>query len=298
MNDDTLAFTDNGIEAWAQAQMHVRDYQRLSRYIEDLCGIHLPPSRHTLLEARLRRRLRALGMNNFTQYCDHVLSSGVGLDEIIPMIDEITTNKTDFFREPFHFEYLTNQVLPELAREGAGTRRELQAWSAACSSGEEPYTLAMVLADFSQSRVGYQYRILGTDICTEVLEQARRGVYSEESIEPVPFLQRERYLLRSKDRTAKRVRVAPHLRAHVSFRRLNFLERDYQIEHLMDVVLCRNVLIYFTREIQETVTQRMCRQLRAGGYFFLGHSESLQGMNLPLRAVAPTVYRKNSQGVP
>jgi len=294
MDDRDQVFSDGSNEAWAQAKLHVRDYQRLSRYIEDLCGIHLPPSRHTLLEVRLRRRLRVLGMSDFGQYCDHVLTSGKGLDEIIPMVDEITTNKTDFFREPLHFDYLTKQALPELAKEGAGTRRELHAWSAACSSGEEPYTLAMVLADYAQPRIGFQYSVLGTDICTEVLEQGRRGVYPAASIEPVPFALRERYLLRSKDRTALQVRVAPHLRAHVSFRRLNFLDRDYQIEEPMDVVLCRNVLIYFTRATQEAVCNRICRHMRPGGYLFVGHSEALQGMDVPLRAVATTVYRKNA----
>jgi chemotaxis protein methyltransferase CheR len=288
-----FVFPDGSSEAWSQAKLQPREYERLSKYIEDLCGIRIPPSKQILLEARLRRRLRALGMSNFQQYCDHVLSSGMGIDEIIPMVDEVTTNKTDFFREPFHFDYLTNHALPALVQTGAGSRRDLQAWSAACSSGEEPYTLSMVLADFGQLHFGFHFQVLGTDICTEVLDQARRGVYTEDSIEPIPFLMRDRYLLRSKDRRSKLVRVVPHLRATATFRRLNFLDRDYQIDPAMDVVFCRNVLIYFSRETQEAVCWRICQHIRPGGYFFLGHSESLQGMDLPLRAVAPTVYRKD-----
>jgi chemotaxis protein methyltransferase CheR len=294
MTDDALVFPDGSVEAWATARLQVREYQRLSGYIEELCGIRLPPNKQTLLEARLRRRLRMLGMSDFREYCDHVLSSKRGLDEIVPMVDEITTNKTDFFREPFHFEYLTSHALPDLVKGGAGTHRELHLWSAACSSGEEPYTLAMVVADFAQSRLGFQYTILGTDICTEVLEQAQRGVYTDDRIEPVPFLQRERYLLRSRNRTARLVRVVPHLRAHVTFRRLNFLDRDYQLDQRMDVVFCRNVLIYFSRETQEAVVNRIASHLRPGGYFFLGHSETLQGMDVPLRPVATTVYRKDA----
>jgi len=294
MDDSELVFPDGSNDAWATARLQVREYQRLSGYIEELCGIRLPPNKQTLLEARLRRRLRSLGMSDFKEYCEHVLSSERGLDEIVPMVDEITTNKTDFFREPFHFDYLTNHAMPDLVKGGAGARRELRVWSAACSSGEEPYTLAMVVADFAQTRIGFQYAVLGTDICTEVLEQAQRGVYPDDRIEPVPFLQRDRYFLRSKNRSARLVRVVPHLRAHVSFRRLNFLDRDYEMDDPMDVVFCRNVLIYFSRETQETVVNHIARHLRPGGYFFVGHAETLQGMDVGLRPVAPTVYRKDA----
>ena len=288
-----FVFPDGGGEAWASARLQPREYERLSRYIENLCGIRISPSKQVLLESRLRRRLRALGMKDFEQYCDHLLSSSEGLNEIIPMVDEITTNKTDFFREPFHFDYLTSQALPVLMAAGAGTHRNLRVWSAACSSGEEPYTLAMVLADFSERQFGFHFDILGSDICTEVLDQARRAVYAEDRMEPIPFLMRGKYLRRSKDRRAKVVRIAPHLRTQVRFVRLNFLDRDYPLDEPMDVVFCRNVLIYFSRENQEAVCSRICRYLRPGGYLFIGHSETLQGMNLPLKAVAPTVYRRD-----
>jgi chemotaxis protein methyltransferase CheR len=282
-------------EAWTSATLQDREYQRLSQYIEKVCGIRIPPSKRVLLEGRLRRRLRALKIPDFATYCDHVLSRDAGLDEIVPMIDEITTNKTDFFREPFHFDFLAKHGLPALARIGAGPQHELRAWSAACSSGEEPYTLAMVLADFASSRFGYRYSILGTDICSEVLEQAKRAVYPDDRIEPIPFAMRDKYLLRSKNRSARLVRIAPHLRVHVSFRRLNFLDRDYQIAEPMDFIFCRNVLIYFSRETREAICSRLCSHLRPGGYFFIGHSETLQGMGGTLRMVAPTIYRKDSE---
>jgi chemotaxis protein methyltransferase CheR len=285
----------DGNEAWARAKLGNREYQRLSRYIEELCGIRIPPNKRVLLESRLRRRLRALNMGDFSEYCDHVMSSNNGIDEIVPMIDEVTTNKTDFFREPFHFHFLTNEGLPKLAEIGSGTQRELRAWSAACSSGEEPYTLAMVLAEFAFSRFGYRYSVLGTDICSEVLEQAKRAIYPEERIEPVSFAMRDKYLLRSKDRQVHLVRISPHLRVHVNFRRLNFLDRDYQIDEPMDVIFCRNVLIYFSRETQTTICERLCRHLRPGGYLFIGHSETLQGMSDQLRMVAPTVYSKDDK---
>jgi chemotaxis protein methyltransferase CheR len=285
----------DGNEAWTLAKLGARDFQRLSQYIEEVCGIRIPPSKQALLEGRLRRRLRALNMRTFAEYCDHVLASDAGLDEIVPMIDEVTTNKTDFFREPLHFDFLSNEGLPTLAKMGAGTHYPLRAWSAACSSGEEPYTLAMVLAEFAFSRFGYRYSVLGTDICSDVLEQAQRAIYPDDRIEPIPFAMREKYLLRSKKRTERLVRIAPHLRTHVQFRRLNFMDQDYQIAEPMDVIFCRNVLIYFSRETQAEICTRLCDHLRPGGYFFIGHSETLHGMFGDLRMVAPTIYRKDGE---
>jgi chemotaxis protein methyltransferase CheR len=289
---DAVETSTDANDAWTTAKLRNREYQRLSQYIEEFCGIRIPPSKRVLLEARLRRRLRALNLKDFAAYCDHLLASQAGVDEIVPMIDEVTTNKTDFFREPLHFDFLTKVGLPTLAQLGAGTQHELRAWSAACSSGEEPYTIAMVLADFAFSRFGYRYSVLGTDICSEVLDQAQRGIYPDDRIEPIPFAMRDKYLLRSKDRNARLVRIAPHLRIRVSFRRLNFLDADYAIGTPMDVIFCRNVLIYFSRETQEGIINHLCRHLRPGGYFFIGHSETLQGMGGGLRMVAPTIYQK------
>jgi len=281
-------------DAWTTAKLRNREYERLSQYIEGVCGIRIPPSKRVLLEARLRRRLRALNIKTFAEYCDH-LSSEAGMDELVPMIDEVTTNKTDFFREPLHFEFLTKVGLSSLAQIGAGTQHELHAWSAACSSGEEPYSIAMVLADFATSRFGYRYSVLGTDICSEVLDQAQRAVYPDDRIEPIPFAMRDKYLLRSKDRNARLVRIAPHLRVHVSFRRLNFMDRDYRLSAPMDLIFCRNVLIYFSRETQASIITHLCEHLRPGGYFFIGHSETLQGMGGSLRMVAPTIYQKDGE---
>jgi chemotaxis protein methyltransferase CheR len=284
-----------GNEPWATAKLQTREYQRLSHTIEELCGIRIPPGKRVLLEIRLRRRLRALNMRSFARYCDYLMSPEAGPDEIVPMIDEITTNTTEFFREPQHFDFLINEGLPALASLGGGTRSPLRVWSAACSSGEEPYTLAMVLADFASSQPRYLYSILATDICGDVLEEAKRAIYSEERIEPIPFLMRQKYLLRSKNRSDRLVRIAPQLRACVTFRRLNFMDSDYQIDRPMDLIFCRNALIYFSRETQRTICTRLCQHLRVGGYFFLGHAEALQGMLTGLTAVAPTIYRKDKE---
>jgi chemotaxis protein methyltransferase CheR len=246
-----------------------------------------------MLEARLIRRMRALGLASFGEYCRFLFSPEGKTTELVHMIDAVTTNKTDFFREPQHFDYLVNKALPELIRStGAGIRRALMTWSAACSSGEEPYTLAMVLEEFARKTVGFHSMVLGTDISTRMLEKAKDAVYDEERIVPVPMEFRKRYFLRSKDPKNNVVRVVPELRSKVRFRWLNFMDEDFGLREKMDIIFCRNVLIYFDRSTQEKVIDHLCRHLAVGGYLFTGHSETLSGMDLPLQTVANTICRR------
>lgn len=271
-----------------------KEFHRLSEFIHTECGIKMPSVKKVMLEARLQKRLRALGMSTFSEYCDFLFSPR-GIDiELVHMIDVVTTNKTDFFREPAHFTYLTGTVLPALIRlHGAGVRKPLSVWSAGCSTGEEPYTLSMVLSEFARREVsGFSFFILATDISTRVLEAAQRGIYSEDRIQPIPQELRKRYLLRSRDRSRDLVRIVPELRERVLFRRLNFMEGDFGMRKLVDIVFCRNVLIYFDKETQEAVLNRFCRHLVPGGYLFLGHSETLNGLDVPLVQTSPTIYRK------
>jgi chemotaxis protein methyltransferase CheR len=278
--------------AWNEAQLSHKDFRRIGAYIEQHAGIRMPDAKRTMVEARVRSRLRALGVPSFSEYCDRTLSDGGDAEELVHLVDAISTNKTDFFREPGHFDYLARQAWPTLARErGAGLERELVVWSAACSSGEEPYTLAMVLSEVAAQHPGLRFSILATDICTEVLARATRAVYTEEQIAPIPPPLRAKYLLRSKDRERALVRVAPAIRAHVRFRRLNLMDAQYGIREPVDVIFCRNVFIYFERKTQEQILNRFCRHLAPGGYVFLGHSEAINGHDVPLRAVAPTTYR-------
>ncbi|MBN2686485.1 MAG: methyltransferase domain-containing protein, partial [Pontiellaceae bacterium] len=167
-----------------------------------------------------------------------------------------------------------------------------QVWSAACSTGEEPYTLAMVLSEFSEKNPGYDFRILGTDLSTKVLEHAIRAIYAERRVDPIELSLRKKYLLRSRNPQAGAVRIIPELRDVVRFQRLNFLEDPYPKDQCMDVIFCRNVLIYFDRETQQEIVGKMCATLRPGGYLFVGHSETLNGLNLPVRLVQSTLYRK------
>ena len=270
-----------------------KDFARLSQYIHSECGIKMPLPKKVMLEARLRKRLRALGLGSFGEYCDFLFSPEGLKQERICMIDVVTTNKTDFFREPRHFEYLVQNALPELIRLcGAGTRRSLQVWSAGCSSGEEPYTLAMVLSEFAAHNPGFNFSLLATDISTSVLERAVRGTYKEERVEPVPLELKKKYLLRSRDKSKRLVRMSPELRTMVQFRRLNFLEDDFGMKRPRDIIFCRNVIIYFDRPTQEKVLTRLCNHLIPGGYLFMGHSETLSSLDLPLVSVGHMVYRK------
>ncbi len=276
-----------------EAGLSQRDFCRLSAFVHERFGIKLPPSKKTMLEARLRRRLRALEMKSYDDYCDYLFGPAGQEEEVVRMIDLVTTNKTDFFREPAHFDFLQRSCLPELCDAGrGGAFRTLTVWSAGCSTGEEPYTLAMVLSGYAESRPGLRFSIVATDLSTRVLEKAALGIYEEEKVAPVPPDMKRKYLLRSKDRSRGLVRVAPAVRSLVTFRRLNLMDEDFGIREPVDVIFCRNVIIYFDKATQEALVNRFARQLAPGGYLFLGHSETLCGMDAPLVQMAPTVYRK------
>jgi len=270
-----------------------RDFHRLKDFIYQECGIKLTDAKRIMLEARLQKRLKILNINSFEEYVDYLFSPQ-GLDsEMIHMIDVVTTNKTDFFREPAHFDYLVNTVIPDLIKNHSNSiRKNLMIWSAGCSSGEEPYTIAMVLDGCLERYSGITYLILATDISTRMLDTGKLGIYSADRIAHIEDTYRKRYFLKSKDRTKNLVRIIPELRARVRFRRLNFMEGDFGFREPMDIIFCRNVIIYFDKQIQERLLQKFCHYLSPGAYLFMGHSETLFGMNLPLIQVAPTVYKR------
>jgi chemotaxis protein methyltransferase CheR len=272
------------------------DMGRLRTLIYAQSGINLSAEKKTMLELRLRPRLRVLGIDSYREYCDYLFSAPGQREEIVPLLDAVSTNKTDFFREPDHFEYLKAKVLPEMLHGNAGGR-PLLVWSAGCSSGEEPYTLAMVLSEYARSHPGLRFRVLATDLCTTVLEKARLAIFNAETVAPVPAELRQRYFLRSRDPASKEIRIVPELRELVEFRRLNFMDSDYSFKEKMDVIFCRNVIIYFDRLTQEQMLQRLTHQLTPGGTIFLGHSETLSGLDVPLVSIGPSTYRKPYGGV-
>lgn len=276
----------------SNGQLSSRDFRRLAEYIQGVTGIRMPPGKKTMLEGRLRRRMRDLGVGAFSEYCRFLFEENGLADEAVHLIDVVTTNKTDFFREPDHFHFLAGHGLPELVKRGWGLRRPLAVWSAASSIGAEAYSLAMLLADYARVQRGFDFSILATDICTEVLETGARGIYPEAMIEPVPMEMRRRYLRRARDRNADTVRIAPEIRGHVQFSRLNLIEGPYDFDGQFEVIFCRNILIYFDRPTQHAVITHLCDHLRPGGYLFIGHSETLSGMELPFRQVATTVFQR------
>ena len=270
--------------------MSSADFNRLSSFIYTHYGIKLPHTKKTMLEGRLHKRLSALKLTGFKAYCDYLFSTEGQRLELTPMIDLVTTNKTDFFREAAHFDFLTRDVLPKLFKEQHS--KPFKIWSAGCSTGEEPYTMAMVLSEFGANNPGFNYDIFATDISTRVLESAITAVYQEEKVLPIPLGYKKKYLLKSKDARNRTVRIVPELRSKVSFGRLNFIDGDFSNIPAFNAVFCRNVLIYFDRETQEKVIRKLASKIEKGGFLFLGHSESVSGMDLPLTQVQPAIFKK------
>lgn len=266
-------------------------FNRLSTFIRDNYGIKLPLCKKPMLEGRLQKRLKALQMQSFHDYSEYIFSRQGQETEIVHMIDAVTTNKTDFFREAVHFDFLSKNVLSQYFNRNLPAK-SFEVWSAGCSTGEEPYTLAMVLSEFAQKNPGFQFNILGTDISSRALDTAFLAVYPEEKIFPLPVELKKKYLLKNKDEQKRTIRIVPDLRAKVRFRRFNFLDGVVTFTGNFDVIFCRNVMIYFEKATQEKVISRLCTKLKQGGYLFLGHSESTSGMNLPLIQIQPTIYKK------
>jgi len=267
------------------------EFNKLSIFILNNYGIKLPIAKKTMLEGRLQKRLRALKIHSFKDYCECVFSKEGQQTEVPHMIDVVTTNKTDFFREAVHFDFLSDTILPKHHKNN-NSSKPFKVWSAGCSTGEEPYTLAMVLNEFSEKFSNFDYNIFATDISGKALNAAIIAVYSQEKVSPVPYTFKKKYLLKSKDEQKRTVRIIPGLRAKVNFDRFNFLDGQVNYAQNFNVIFCRNVLIYFDRPTQEKVILKLCSKLEPGGYLFLGHSESISNMNFPLVQIHPTTFKK------
>jgi len=265
------------------------DFRRVAAFVSARTGIRLTEAKRIMVESRLRRRARARGCSTLGEYVAGTLGEAlIDEEEIVHLINVITTNKTDFFREPAHFDFITNVVLPEIAESG----REGKFWSAACSTGAEPYTLAMVLADYSLRRPDFRWSIAASDISTEVLATARRGIYPAEMMDPVPEADLRRYVMSANDPGRGEVRIVPELRAAVCFSRVNLIDPRWPVDHDFDLIMCRNLLIYFDRESQGRVVERLISHLRPGGWLILGHSDGVSGFDLPLRSLGRSIFKR------
>ena len=277
-----------------QLQISDQLFKKFSQFIYDNLGIHMNDSKKVMLQARLISRIRQLKLKSFEDYFDYVTSKE-GLQREMPnMVNAVTTNKTEFFREPKHFEYLTDVVLPEFYQHA--NRSKFKIWSAACSIGAEPYTLAMILQEFAVSHPGFAYSILSTDISTEVLDVARNAIYNFEMADSVPSAFRKKYLLKTKDpKKQKLIRIIPELRNKVKFKQLNLMAPSYSVVTDIDVIFCRNVFIYFDRKTQNRVFNKLCRHLRPGGYIFMGHSETIRVKNPSIKCIKSTIHQKKTE---
>lgn len=268
------------------------DFVALADLVHEVCGMHLPKTKSTMLQARLRRRLQALDLQGFNQYLELLRNPVERAVELPRLIEAITTNKTEFFRESAHFDFLVGNGLEMLAEIGAGQTRTLQAWSSACSTGQEAYTLAMVLANVPRQQLPRGFQIVASDISEAVLQTARRAIYPEALLGEVPEPYRSKYLLRTRDRSLGVVRIAPELRKLVNIKNINLNDKIKDIGGEMDVIFCRNILIYFDHSKKIDVIKKIINYLRIGGILFLGHADSMSNMELPLQQLLPSVYRR------
>jgi len=279
-----------------QTELTSQQFDDFSALIGTRLGIKMPATKRTMLQSRLLRRARELGLEDVNAYHARFFSDPeMQQDELEHLLNLATTNKTDFFREPDHFEFLAQQALPAWRARSPGG--PFKVWCAGCATGEEAYTLAMVLLE-QQSRGDFDFSILATDVSTRVLEKAMEATYDEEHSAPIPPHIRKKYVLRSRDSSAGLVRIAPEVRQHVRFGHLNFLSEDYGIRTKFDVIFFRNVMIYFDRATQRQIVNQMCRLLPVGNWLFTAHAETLQGLGLPLEPVASAVYVRTKGGPP
>jgi chemotaxis protein methyltransferase CheR len=271
-----------------------RDFHKISDLVYEHCGINLHAGKKELVRARLAKRLRQGNFRTFSEYMRHVLEDTTG-KEFSVLIDSLSTNLTSFFREGQHFEFLRNKFLPSLMeRKRAKPDFRVRAWSAGCSSGEEPYSIAITLLDAVQGQGRWDIKILATDISTSVLEVAKTGIYDKQRVEPVSPMQRQRYFLVSRTEDQKVFEVNQNLRDIVIFKHLNLMG-NWPIDTRhggLDFIFCRNVMIYFDKPTQRRLVNRFWDLLSSGGILFTGHSESLTGIEHKFRYVQPTIYAK------
>ncbi|MBI9101492.1 MAG: chemotaxis protein CheR [Spirochaetales bacterium] len=260
-------------------------FYKLSDLVNKFMGIKMPIAKRALLEARLQKLIRGNDLGSFENYLDFISRKNHRDPDIVNFCNAVATNKTDFFRENAHFDFMTKTALPEIRDSGC---RMIRVWSAASSTGEEPYTLAMVLAEFCEKNSGMDFSVLGTDISTKVLTKAKAGVYSREDVDGIPPDLMRKYL---HSRSGGDFEIKDVLKRRMRWGRFNLMTRNYNVPGPFEIIFCRNVLIYFNRDNQALIYGKLLGQLVPDGYLFLGHSESMAGMSSRKQAVAPAVFR-------
>jgi chemotaxis protein methyltransferase CheR len=294
--------------------MEPREFKLFRTLVHEQTGIFLRDSKQVMLAARLSRRLRALGLKTFAQYYDYLQAKQGDSEEIVQLINCVTTNKTSFYRERHHFDYLAKTVVSQMrAASPPGAAKNFRVWSAACSTGEEPYTLAITLLETLHPRIlpaqaasepsrkmlngggisysGWKFEVVASDIDTSVLATAKRGIYPEESLESVPPPLWKRYFLRGKDEMRGYVKVKPEVAQRVRFQRVNLNDAQWGLEGRFDAIFFRNALIYFNQETQNIFLRKMARYLQPRGYLFLGNAEHIPWLHELFEPLQQTMYR-------
>ncbi len=261
--------------------------QYIVEFIYERCRIRLHSGKEALIKARLGKRIRHLGFSGLAEYCDFLRTRGDD-GEFTKVVDALTTNFTNFLREEEHFKFLVEKALPALLPPG---QKKFQIWSAASSSGEEPYTAGFYLSEHYAPTQGWDWRITASDISTKVLDRARLGLYAEDRVTTVPQEWLRKYFQKGIGQWAGQYRIKRSVSERVAFRQINLIE-EYSHAQPFEIIFCRNVMIYFDRVTQEQLVNRLCRFLSPKGYLFIGHSESLNGLNVPLRCLRPSIYQK------
>ncbi len=268
------------------------DFERVSAMVYRSVGIRLTEAKRDLVYGRLARRIRHLRLNSFRDYLDYVEEHPK--EEFTEFINSITTNLTSFFRERHHFDMLRAEVFPKLMRTRSASRR-IRIWSAGCSTGEEPYSLAMTVASAFPAGSGWDVKILATDLDTHVLEHARAGIYTEERVSQLPSEVRQQWIRRGRGEHAGKVRIAPEIQQMVTFNQLNLMEA-WPMRGPMDIIFCRNVVIYFDKQTQSRLFDRFADILADDGHLFVGHSETLYRVTERFELIGQTVYKKVGVG--
>jgi chemotaxis protein methyltransferase CheR len=263
------------------------DYEYIIDLVYNRCRIRLHEGKQPLIKARLGKRLRHHGFESLAQYCNY-LRQGRDPDEITHLVDALTTNYTQFLREKVHFEFLVKTALPSLVSASPGP---FAVWSAACATGEEPYSLAFYLSEYYPPGAGWDWRILATDISTKALAAAQSGIYPADRLNSVPPDWWKKYFQKGVGEWEGQCRIKADLSRRIGFRQINLLG-TYDFQEQFEIIFCRNVMIYFDRPTQEQLVRKLSQHLRPAGYLLIGHSESLNGLDLGLRCLRPSIYQK------
>lgn len=285
--------TMNNLNSTFKIDISDKEFKKFCELIHNVAGIKLGENKKELLKNRLRKRLRALDIQSYKDYYNFVTKVDNSGTELSHMITAISTNVTHFFREGDHFTYLANNVLPEIYALGEQTgKRKFRVWSAGCSTGEEPYSIAITLHDFFKDKPGWDIKILATDISTNVIKFAKEGFYKMKALETIPKGMVSKHFHKVKNEDDEFIMVKDHLKSMVYVRHLNLMSETYPFKGPFDAIFCRNVMIYFDRPTQEMLLQRYYNYLAPHGYLFLGHSEGLVNKNVGFKYAAPATYSK------